>query len=383
MTQHTGIWFVRFDRDLCRHEPWRKRVMRLHDRTVLEFFQRLWRGAPGGTANSDWTAAELGVRCLGLEGLFAARDSSGVDAPKNDAELRDALLDHLAGECEARYDDGVLRVLGDAGDPEFAWLMFDDAALGRHRSELEFAVHTEPRLPTISADRDSGAFETPTELIRLEPSGAGEGRTFAMFLPAGHEYWLSDIPEQSVTRVIEGVRLPALADWLRSVVPQSSDSEGNRHRWPLTWLVLRGALRPADDIGAALRRLARFPGDLHAANPLHGPTPDGGPWTADHTTARTVFEAEMRRVRPRPEAEVADVDIGAHHAAVFLGGDCGPIVLFDDVWAASHPDMAASMLRFSLHWDPLDSLYPRKTPRCPDDEVSEWHFNWDCLPDGE
>ncbi|MEV4325788.1 hypothetical protein ACIBK1_11960 [Microbispora rosea] len=26
--------------------------------------------------------------------------------------------------------------------------------------------------------------------------------------------------------------------------------------------------------------------------------------------------------------------------------------LFDDVWAAAHPEMAASLMRFGAHWDP-------------------------------
>jgi hypothetical protein len=27
--------------------------------------------------------------------------------------------------------------------------------------------------------------------------------------------------------------------------------------------------------------------------------------------------------------------------------------LFDDVWAASHPELAASLLRYATHWDPF------------------------------
>ena len=27
--------------------------------------------------------------------------------------------------------------------------------------------------------------------------------------------------------------------------------------------------------------------------------------------------------------------------------------LFDDVWAASHPELAASLLRYAIDWDPF------------------------------
>lgn len=135
--------------------------------------------------------------------------------------------------------------------------------------------------------------------------------------------------------------MPRLAGFLRSTIPLREGEEA----WPDTWLNLRSYVGPADEIGNAWSTFAslsdpEFPlyGDARAT--LMGP----------HAAAHAAFLERRRKELAEPPAEA---QVGEHVLAIPTLAMSDPTILFDDVWAVSHPDFAASIMRWNAHWDPL------------------------------
>ena len=119
-----------------------------------------------------------------------------------------------------------------------------------------------------------------------------------------------------------------------------------RERWPKELLALRGLVAPGEtSIEPALHRCNRYlniEGRLSAAF--------AGPHPAAHQAAM----AELATVTPDegrdPERSV--IDVAGHIAQMSMqaSGFFGyqQWYLFDDVWAAAHPELAASLMRSQL-----------------------------------
>ena len=377
MSDAEGIWFVYIHPEQDGDPTWRKRVVRLPDSSVLAFFQRLLRDAPRGDASFEWIQSELGGSVYGLWSLIDARDHGAIAPPTNEVELHRLLHEHLYTEGEVRFDDGVLRVLTDDDEVELVYMFFDDAALERHRDALAFAVHEDPRLPDTPANFASQGLEAPPGLARARPSGDGAGWTVAICDPVFDTAWLTTSFD---SRVFEGVRLPQLADWMRRVTPEVVNDGDRPRRWPAPWLLLRAALHDGDDIDGAIARLTplRSYGLMQVADSISW---RASPAEAVHETASAWFDRKLEEFEQTATPEELTVDAGEHHMAVDFGHDFGPMVLFDDVWAAAHPHLARSLMRQAQHWDPLDGLHGRPDPVIHLEELgfSGWHGTWDTF----
>lgn len=78
-----------------------KRVRRLPDRTVLDWFRRGWTAASDPATDLDvWVATELGGRVYGLASIFDAARERELPAPATANELGAALAEHLYVEGE-------------------------------------------------------------------------------------------------------------------------------------------------------------------------------------------------------------------------------------------------------------------------------------------
>ncbi len=151
--------------------------------------------------------------------------------------------------------------------------------------------------------------------------------------------------------------VPRLAPCLRSVRPGRADPG-----WPYTLLTLRSLVAPPDQrIGPSLRRYTRSVGRL-----LENETVEQV-WrsaTEDHATAHAALEALLQRPPPgrknswsEPDAARSRVSDTRHlaqalvHVHELFGYE--QWYLFDDVWAAGHPELASSLLRYASSWDPF------------------------------
>jgi hypothetical protein len=123
-----------------------------------------------------------------------------------------------------------------------------------------------------------------------------------------------------------GVTPPDLAAHLRGV-----EDTVDRH-WPHDARLLRALISSGDNhIGPALERYARLPG--------YDPAPAALDRLLDGPSPQSLV---------RLDTHIAQV---ARYIDEFFGYD--QWFIFDTRWAAAHPDLARSLLRYARQWDPF------------------------------
>jgi hypothetical protein len=84
--------------------------------------------------------------------------------------------------------------------------------------------------------------------------------------------------------------------------------------------------------------------------------------TQDHATAHAALQALLQRRSAGPTNSWSEPDtdrslvsdtsrLAQAHVHELFGYE--QWYLFDDVWAAGHPELAASLLRYAISWDPF------------------------------
>ncbi|GAA4228912.1 hypothetical protein FHR32_007889 [Streptosporangium album] len=320
--------------------PLSKRVRRLPDATVLDWFRRGWAAVvEEGHDTEMWITAELGGPVYGFGSIFEAARRDALAAPGTWQELRDLLRRHLYVEGEVRADELSVRVLTDDDEVELAYFFLDDSLMETHTDRLAYLAYDGWPLPEKADEAVPGPFVPPVPVEELAPARpGGEGVTYAVLLTFCDSESIGGL----VPRSFPGVRLPELAAHLRALEPRVGG-------WPRELLVLRALTAPADDeIGQALNRCNGWPdteqsflGDHHS---LHD------------DSMRVLETAELEQGRDpgrtlvRHSRHLAQMSI---HMNDFFGHQ--QWFLFDDVWAAGHAGLAGSLLRYAHSWDPFEA----------------------------
>ncbi|WP_345573886.1 hypothetical protein [Nonomuraea rosea] len=172
---------------------------------------------------------------------------------------------------------------------------------------------------------------------------------------------------------LPGVRLPELTAALR-------ESDADPQRWDEEILTLRALTAPGDErIGAALERRNRWPDE-----PIMESADDhrrrlaalAQPHRAAHAEALRLLNGFTLEHERDPRRTL--IHLGDHLAQMCIhSGYFGyrQWFLFDDVWAAAHPDVAASLIHYAGHWDPgCARRHPLHAP-CGDDAYLEIELN--------
>jgi uncharacterized protein (TIGR02996 family) len=385
--------------------PSGKHLARFDDPTVLDWFRNRWRylvhgdGPPAPAAGTavdvPWRSARLsevdarlratlGCDVYGLSSLFEQAAENGLPAPRTDQELADALDRYLYVEGEVRYQPHLLQALTDDDEIQLAYYFFDDHYLARHGKRAAFLLNDGWRLPGGHAE---GAFRPAEATTPLRPAGRGEGTTYLAFLAYYDSGNLDDI--EGGYR-IKGVRLPDLPRQLARSTPAD---------WPFELRLLRSQLfqppaGPAGDEAGLLQALLERPAD-EASWSVYAD------WLHDHGEGRpgpVLLRRALEAARHWPVAKLCNqLDLrqfllgavvearaqlpglvaqlgrtGGHdpgrclvHAEDHLAQLClhtdrwgerdlyHQWLLFDDRWAAAHPDLANAVLRFARRWDVL------------------------------
>jgi hypothetical protein len=329
-----------------------KRVRRLPDRSVLDWFRRGWAAAADpATDLHAWVATELGGEVYGMATIFDAARERGLPAPATADELGAALAGHLYVEGEVVIEGGRVIALTDDDEVQLAYFFLPPQAVQQAPGRQAYLLQDSFPLPSgVSAG--AGAFPAPIEVGTLAPAGAGEGTTYAVLLTFYDGFSIGWLPPVS----IPGVRLPGLAGYLRRVVPAGgryacySRDLAEQERWPRELLALRGLLAPADtSVAPALHRCNQY---LNIEDRL------SAAFTGPHPAAHHAAMAELAMVTPDegrdPKRSV--IDVAGHiaqmsmHASGFSGYQ--QWYLFDDLWAAAHRELAASLMRYAASWNP-------------------------------
>jgi hypothetical protein len=374
----TGIWFVY--RSLYEGLAG-KRVRRLPDATVLGWFQRMWASTAAVVDIDDeweahqWVAeriaAEPGGEVCGLDSVFVEAHDHGIPPPATWQELGAVLTEHLYVEHEVRVDEHSMRASTDDDTIYLAYYCFDDTLAYARPDRAAWLLHQTWELPS---DIGPGEPFQPVVPVRpLLPAGDGEGATYVVLPVDDDVLWY----ERRRPWVLPGVRLPKLAGWLRLVAPAVTEIRGQAfnpltgtgdlhpHRfegWPEPLLLLRALVAPGEErLAPALERWNYWPeyfslvddyarAELGWALEEHGVAHAralerlhrGGPlWWQDGGR-----DPSASRIR-----ETEHLIQMAMHTTEYLGYRWW--VLFDDLWADAHPDLARGMLRAASSWDPF------------------------------
>ncbi|MFC7483730.1 hypothetical protein ACFQX7_32095 [Luedemannella flava] len=317
--------------------PLSKVVRRLPDATVLDWFRRGWRCDDP----ESWVESELGTDVYGLDSIFEAVEEEGLRKPRTVGELRNQLHEHLYVEGDEdciRLDEHSLRVRTDDDEVALAYFFFDDETVRAAPDRLAYLLQEWP----LPEDVGPAATFTPqVPVTEIGPAGTADATTYAVFLT----FYDGDSLAQWRPAAFPGVDLAGLPAHLRALTPGPE--------WLPELQVLRALVAPEDDaIAPALERCNRWPG----FNLNWEPWSDMPDAHADaHRGAMDQLAMAKYDGLRRPETSLLRVGEHLAQLAMHCSDSFGyqQWFLFDSVWAATHPDLAQSLLRYAEHWDPL------------------------------
>lgn len=330
-------------------DPSCKRVVKLDGGSVLEWFQRGWDAARAWRAadGDRFALDEQAIRWLtkvargyvhGLESVFAAAREHGLPAPADTKQLGNLLREYLYTEGRTPVVDSTsVRVMTDNDELELAYYLMPLTEARQRPERTAWLLHPGWKLPTRPATR--GTFRHGLKLPAIEPAGERVGSVFVVDLTPREGVNLSDLGVDRAVRALQGVRVADLADYLRAAIDTDD--------WPRVLLGLRAALEPGEQNlrMAVARCLEHGTDELAAAG--------GG---SSYEEARVALKRAGRLGKTNAEARGRSRSACSRHLlqlSRWSGFAFQQWFIFDDRWAIQHPDLARSLLRYGLTWDPL------------------------------
>jgi hypothetical protein len=351
---------------------------RFDDDTVLDWFQRNW----GYLAVADRKLADQRlIEVLGHGGWplfmpFIKSAEQGLPAPARIEDVLIRMRASLGNEQVSSSSPHVVELLTEDDGEGGAVYFFDGHFLKQAGSRAAYLLHDDWRLPSGCGE---GGFTPTARTTEVELAGAGPGATYAVFLVCESKYPLDDL--QPALR-IDGVRLPDLAQYLLAApddafpryirllpalafagvsLPDPMDEAflstirtdpADAASWAAwnDWRAERGEELPGIGLlRAAFARMARLPGSVQ----YHLEWSEWGP------EALLKLETNHRaRLRMAPksllhgEEHLLQMCLDMSHNEE---GDpyFGQWILFDDLWASAHPELADALLTWCARWDVL------------------------------
>lgn len=362
-----GVWFVYRSHYAG---PLSRRVRRLAAPSILAWFQRKLEEARTAAEPHRVADKDLGGYVYGFGTVFKAAQEHDLPTPRDMEELRALLHEHLyveGGPEHIRLDEHSVRVRTDDDEVQLAYFFFDDEAARRHPDRVAWLLHEEPRLPEGAAD---APFHPPAEVEELLPDGGGEGATYACLFT---HYDGQTLPGTAC--VLAGVRLPGLVSHLRTVIPATKPQAWSSDwldTWPVEMRLLRALLdpqHPADRaLAPALERGALFPISVLMNSGNHSRLGVGL-----QAAARDEFYRAAKGLKTEgdPAKSIVHASRNAALVCAHTSKSFGhqQWVLFDDRWAAAHPELAASIIHYASGWDPFGERTP--PARRPEEAAAE------------
>jgi uncharacterized protein (TIGR02996 family) len=360
-----SVWFAyRCHYDL----PATRFVKRFDEATILEWFRNHCKPIADNKEATAYAMTLLGIVPYGFPYFLTRLAEEKVPPPRNNRELH-AAFNYWGVQGEWLCQAHAIQGLDDDDEEEMAFYIFDDVFASKYPERVAWLLQEDWRLP---ADVGTGSFTPAFRTTRVKPRGGGEGTTYLAFLVCHDSCNLSDLNAEADR--LDGVRLPELARLLARVGEAqredygwcgelhdladeilAEDSAGeplekvflhelraNPHddaRWNVygDWLEERG--RPRAELWLlqrALERIGKRPIHRHPKDSVPEDTPNRSQW--------------------RVEPHLAQLCL--HEATVYRHNCFHHWVLFDDLWASAHPDLANSLVRQLERWDVLSS--PRR-----------------------
>ncbi|MFM7563275.1 MAG: hypothetical protein ACKO81_09605 [Planctomycetota bacterium] len=120
--------------------PTGRYVKRLPDDSILAWFQRVW-SSQAGHAEDDLSERLLGQHVYGFDSLFEAIKRYRLPVPRDQRELEQQLKTHLYAEGGIAFTPEVLQVLTNDDELELRYYFIDDSFIKENPSRCAFLVH--------------------------------------------------------------------------------------------------------------------------------------------------------------------------------------------------------------------------------------------------
>ncbi len=369
------VWHVYRSFDVA---PTGKHLRRFDDDTVLEWFRRNWEYLAVADRN---LADQRLIEVLGYGGWplfmpFIESAEQGLPPPDSIEDvvvrMRATFRDRHVVSSSPHVVEMMTEDDGEGGVVYF----FDGHFLNRSGHLAAYLLHDDWRLPSGSGDGDF----TPTAKTReVEPAAAGPGATYAIFLVRESKYPIEDL--MPAWR-IDGVRLPGLVGHLLAAPP---DDDFARYLRLLPVLAFAGVSmsEPMDE--AFLSAIHTDPFDVVSWAAWNDWREDRGEeppgigllrdaftrmarlpgWVQDRLggkpSTQVLLEMETKHRAKLRNAPKSLIHGEEHLIQMCLDGshddEAGPYfgqwILFDDVWASAHPQLANALLTWCARWDVL------------------------------
>jgi hypothetical protein len=366
------VWHVYRSFDVA---PTGKHLRRFDDDTVLEWFRRNWSYL--AVEDRDLADQRL-IEVLGYGGWplympFIRSAEQGLPPPKS---IKDVLARMRASFEVSSSSPHVLEMMTEDDGEGGAVYFFDGHFLKGSGFRAAYLLHDDWRLPSGSG---AGGFTPTAAKDVLEPAGDGPGATYAVFLVRESKYPIDDL--MPAWR-IDGVRLPDLARHLLAAPPDNAfpgylrllpvlafagvslpepmdeaflsavrTDPSDAASWAAwnDWCAERGEEPPG--IGLlrdAFARLARLPGSVQDR-------------LVRKSSPQALLEMETKHHAQLRKAPKSLIHGEEHLIQMCLDGshddERGPYfgqwILFDDLWAGAHPELADALLTWCARWDVL------------------------------
>jgi uncharacterized protein (TIGR02996 family) len=370
------VWFVYRCYDVG---PTARHFRRFDDDTVLEWFQRNWEDLAVDEQELADERLEVVLGCGGwpLFMPFLRSAEEGLPVPDSIEEVRSRLWEPFGPETVPPGSSHEIQWLATDDGEGGAFYFFDGHFLAESGPLAAYLLHEDWRLPSGSGE---GGL-TPTEKTEeAGPAGDGPGATYAIFLERESRYPLDDL---TPAWRIEGVRLPGLVRHLFASPPEDgwpcagledlpvlafagvsmSDPMENAFlsairanpsdavAWAAwnDWREERGAEPPGISLlRDAFVRMARLPGKLQDE-------------FSRKSSPEALLEIETKHRAQLRTSLKSLIHVEPHLAQMCLDGsqddERGPYfgqwILFDDLWAGAHPELADALLTWCARWEVL------------------------------
>jgi uncharacterized protein (TIGR02996 family) len=359
------VWFVY----RCHYNlPGTKFVKRFPEETILEWFRNHCQPILDRDEAIRYSDNLFGTYIRGFAYFLNQLD---VPPPKNNRQLR-AAFNCWSVEGEWLFQEHAIEGLDDDDEEEQAYYIFDGEFAARYPERVAWLMREGWELPT---DAGNGPFKPAFGSIRRKSRGKREGATWLLFFVVRDSSNLSDLNAESYR--IDNVRLPRLARWLSGC----TESEREEFDWCGDLHDLADEILADIPVSDPMEQV--FLNELRAHPTGDHPWDVYGDWLEEHGRPRAelwLLEQAIARIGKRPlhlhppgsaPADTPNLSqwriaphvaqLSLHKGTAWKNNCFDHWVLFDDLWASAHPDLANSLIRQLDRWDVLAP--PRRARR--------------------
>jgi hypothetical protein len=319
--------------------PHNRLVKEFEAPSILALFQQFYDFVQprAGRSSRDLVTQFFGAALYGCGWADASRQDK-LARPQSLADLKAALATHWYSN-EVQVDEHCVVLFTDDDEIDLCWYVFDDVYAATYPERTALYTRYTADLPADTAPAVE-VFTWPDDLSEITPAGGLAGRVYAVFVGVYDGGVIEDLEGAAV---IEGLRLPDLLHWLRQTDRPTCQDYTYDGQFALLSKIARTL--PTADAQELLENFVQRP--LTSLSQ-----------TRSLDDVLSLEFPAILQLPPRNTPAKSTISVTDHLWEVHINsGDFATeayydyLALFDDLWAATHPTLAANLLRFAAGGD--------------------------------